>query len=42
MVVNFRLQERAQDYSCSYDYLEVYDGRHMNAKKTGRFCGDKV
>ncbi|XP_028390637.1 embryonic protein UVS.2-like [Dendronephthya gigantea] len=27
--------------SCRYDYLDVYDGNSMYAKKLGRFCGQQ-
>ncbi|XP_028390639.1 matrilin-2-like [Dendronephthya gigantea] len=28
--------------SCPYDYLDVYDGNSMYAKKLGRFCGQQL
>jgi len=27
--------------SCSFDYLEIFDGSDVGAPSMGRFCGDK-
>ena len=36
---NFDLE---QSLNCTYDYLEVYDGRDENSPLLGRYCGRQI